>query len=485
MNAADNQRTVKTGTNAPSLQIVAAQWLHRLAWASFGAALIILPWRLALWRWSRPFPPIYADFTDILILPQDVLLLLTVASWGGMLWLRRKRPFTGPLFLWGPLLGLTLIAWLSLVAAVDRPLALVQALRLTLLLGVYLFVVNEGKRPFRIAWIFTAQLAVQAGIGLAQYALQHDLGLQWLGERRLDPLTGDFVWAEGGLRALRAYGLSDHPNILAIGVALSLLIVIAFETIVKNRFEKETGFLTQIVIWVVVGLGTAVLLTTFSRPAWIAFALGLTLTIWGRRHLHSVSSVRSVAKLPIFWFILLGIVAVFSSVQPYLRLGSTPDLIAARINEIQLRQTQKAALNHAANELFLNHAITGTGIGTMPVALQQAQPDFVTDYQPAPVNVLTIAAEIGLLGALFYGLLLVMPWLMLLMRRRRLAQSKQAGLLAGMTGVLLAITILNFSDAYTWFYPAGRLWQWVVWGLWAALYNDCSAEAAVRIQENN
>jgi len=53
---------------------------------------------------------------------------------------------------------------------------------------------------------------------------QGDLGLQLLGEYRLDPAWEgvSIVWMEG-LRTLRAYGLSDHPNILGGSLAFALI----------------------------------------------------------------------------------------------------------------------------------------------------------------------------------------------------------------------------------------------------------------------
>jgi hypothetical protein len=41
-----------------------------------------------------------------------------------------------------------------------------------------------------------------------------------------------------------------------------------------------------------------------------------------------------------------------------------------------------------------------------------------------------------------------------------------------MSGALAAISVAGFADYYTWTYSAGRIWAWVVLGLWAAAYRD-------------
>jgi hypothetical protein len=76
---------------------------------------------------------------------------------------------------------------------------------------------------------------------------------------------------------------------------------------------------------------------------------------------------------------------------------------------------------------------------------------------------LTAALETGIFGALFYFLLLSMPWLALLRNRRDWASPA----VVGSSALLLAITVVGFFDYYTWFSTPGRLWQWLAWGLFA------------------
>ncbi len=48
--------------------------------------------------------------------------------------------------------------------------------------------------------------------------------------------------------------------------------------------------------------------------------------------------------------------------------------------------------------------------------------------------------------------------------------------LIGISGVLLAVTVVGFFDYYTWLLAPGRLWQWLVWGVWAMTYSRSFGE---------
>ncbi|MCK4898939.1 MAG: hypothetical protein KAS38_09185, partial [Anaerolineales bacterium] len=89
------------------------------------------------------------------------------------------------------------------------------------------------------------------------------------------------------------------------------------------------------------------------------------------------------------------------------------------------------------------------------------------DYQPPHFALLEVAAETGIFGALFYFLAMVAPWLAVWLNRDRLDLTPS---FLGTSAVLAAITIVGFFDYYTWLLAPGRIWQWLIWGLWASEY---------------
>ena len=433
--------------------------LDRLAQLAFGLMVVTIPWRQRIVLQARPRPPLYADFSDLLLFTHDIFLLTLLLMWGAGLVLRPRRLATGPFFIWWPLLGLTTLALVSAITAVDPLLSTYHAFYLLLLAGLYLYAVNEVRQLHFLAAAVAVQLGLQSAVALAQGWWQQSLGLSWLGEHTLDLGAGSaFVWAEGALRSWRAYGLADHPNILAASLAFGMLLLAAW-------IVTSNGGTPAAATALFAASGVA-LLTTFSRDTWIIFAAGVLVTIglfWRTRQRRPLER----------WLILLGVLlllllpAVWLRL-PYLRLGTGTEVIAARVEERLYQAAEREALNRAANELFIGHAITGVGIGSLPVAMQQQTTGLGFDYQPARVTVLVAAAEVGLIGALFYFVLLLSPWLVLALRRQRLASP----LLLGLTGVLAAVTLFGLFDAYTWSYPSGRLWQWLIWGVWAAAYRE-------------
>jgi O-antigen ligase len=131
-------------------------------------------------------------------------------------------------------------------------------------------------------------------------------------------------------------------------------------------------------------------------------------------------------------------------------------------------------LNNAANQLFADDPLTGVGVGAFPVALRQRYPEFPIDYQPAHFVLLDVAAETGIFGALFYTLAATLPWIALWINRRKIAFTPT---FIAASGLLLAVTIVGFLDYYTWLLVPGRIWQWLAWGLWGAIWRGEAVHA--------
>jgi O-antigen ligase len=130
---------------------------------------------------------------------------------------------------------------------------------------------------------------------------------------------------------------------------------------------------------------------------------------------------------------------------------------------------ERNTLNAATIGIFAAHPILGVGLGTVPLAMRAAYPSFPFDYQPAHFVLLDVAAETGFVGALIYLAAMLSPWIALWLNRRRINFTPA---LVGISGVLVAVTIVGFFDYYTWLLVPGRLWQWLAWGLWGAVYTS-------------
>jgi hypothetical protein len=422
----------------------------------FLASLVLLPLRWRMVLLARPNGTLYGDYTDFLLFLPDITMAAAILAWriSQQQW-KGAALQMGPAFVWLPLAGLTLTGWFSILNSVDRALSFYHAVRLGVLFLFYLYVVNEKPSAFEIGAAIAVQGVIQAMVAVPQSILQRSIGLQIFGEHVLDPQqAGISIVTDGVHRFLRAYGLTDHPNILGGCLAFGLVFLLGMILKSDGKWLLKAG--------VPFILMSVALLLTFSRAAWLAFFAGAGLIAGGEARLRRGKNLK-----PVIWLTLAATIVVFpfaainkEYLGARLNVGSSFEQIPAERQSADGR----AFLNEAANQIFVKHPLAGIGLGASPVAMKNEYPVFPTDYQPPHLTLLVAAMETGIFGATFYFLLLTLPWLAL-MRRKDLWTNPN---LIGAAGLLLAVTVVGFFDYYTWLSMPGRMWQWLAWGLFAA-----------------
>ena len=430
-----------------------------LAKLAFGLVIVLSPFRARFELAARPSPPLYGDYTNFLLFWSDLAVLLTLGLWVVSLAARRRPISFGPPFVALPAAGLIVVAWLGVPFAVDPALAAYNGVRLLVLAALALYVFNEfeGLRQLRVP--IAVLIASQAIVVVAQVVGQHSAGLQGFGEHDLAPsLPVSVVSALDGTRLVRGYGLADHPNILGGLLAFAMLLA------VLPARRRESGRFSAGDLFAV---GAVALLLTFSRAAALALLAGLAVVTAMVAVRGDRASVRAI--------VTGGLVAVLACL-PFL-LAYSPYVLArtdaSGVIETEARSlSEREALTLAANEVFLARPVLGVGLGGLPLAIRDANPEFPFTYQPAHVVLLDVAAETGAVGALLYLALLVLPWLALARHRARWTRD-----LAATSAALAAVTVVGLFDYYTWSYPAGRIWAWVILALWAASYHRAVALA--------
>ena len=437
-----------------------------LARVALGATIVLIPFRFRYTMVARPFPPVYRDYTDFLLFAADVFLFATLALWLSALALNPRRLSLGPLFLSLPIAGLTFLGLLSVPLSVDPLLSVYHWVRLLALAGFYLLVLNEVKSLGALILPLGLMVVVQSVVGIEQALQQRSLGLVAWGEYALHPDWGGVsVVTAAGERWLRAYGLSDHPNILGGCLAFALILIAAWYCDARDRWRP-----LAVGVFVAGALG---LYFTYSRSAWLALFAGLALVfVWLAKTRTGGLTIRWLSMLAAALIVLFPFVwqnAAYLGVR--LGFGGAFEAVPQEVQSIG----ERTLLNQTANQLFAVNALTGVGLSALPTAMSQAFPDFQVDYQPAHFVLLDVAAEIGIFGALFYAVTVVAPWLALFLNRRRLHFSPA---LVGASALLAAVTVIGFFDYYPWLLVPGRLWMWLAWGLWAAIYRVSFDEAA-------
>ena len=432
----------------------ASHWTKNLARSAFYVTLILAPVRLRMMLQSRPSHAIYSDYTDFLLFLPDIALLVMLIAWGFAKRFDPKPLRFGPPLVWIPLAGLTASALISSASSVDGSLSLYHSVRLCLLFLFYLFIVNEQISIFNVAFAVGLQSMLQTAVAIPQSILQRSVGLQVLGEYLLDPTwSGVSIISDGATRILRAYGLSDHPNILGGCLAFSLLVLL---TVYLRGNRKNSLLLGS--VFVLISLA---LLMTFSRSAWLAFAAGSIFIVWFEARARGWGFIKSLALLFVCTIIvLLPFIARNSSYfGARFNAGSSFETVRSERGAVQ----ERIFLIASANHIFSQHPLTGVGVSASPLALREEIPQLpeTFNYQPPHFVLLTVGLETGMFGAIFYFLLMILPWVAF----SRNVEARKNPHVIGAMGILLAVTIVGFFDYYTWFSTPGRIWQWLAWGL--------------------
>jgi O-antigen ligase/polysaccharide polymerase Wzy-like membrane protein len=450
--------------NPPLARERLAAGLVAVARLAFAALLFTSPFALRWTLLERRVGNVFSSYTDFSFYASYFFLLLILCLWVLSL-ISSPRPLRrGPWFLTWPIVGLVVLSWIGVVTGIDPALTLYHSVCFTLLLGLYLFLVNEQLAPIWVAVPLALGILLQAFVAFAQFDWQHSAGLAAWGELTLDPSdSGTSILRVGDVRILRAYGLTEHPNILGGFFALGLVLMLGYYLYMPDSPRGRYLFLVPL------ALGGVGLLLTFSRAAALAFLAGAGLLAIVVAWLPSTRS-RRLMDIALAAFVMLtaaGLPIVVNLQLIEQRIGQGNSFVD-NSNE-QRSLAERDALMASANRIFNKYPIIGVGNGALPLAMYKFDDQFQKEYyyQPAHFVLLDSAAELGLPGGMFWLWLLVTPALALWFKRSQVLVNPW---LSATLGALLVITIVGFYDYYPWLDMPGRLWQWSAWGLFGAAF---------------
>lgn len=364
-----------------------------------------------------------------------VLTLLPIGVLVGW-WLgNRSAPFY-----WGETaVTLPLAAFSVLVLLRLTPNTAHLAAMLALFWFVYLFLVNHPQWQAEWLWrVLAAVLLVQGIVAVAQFLLQRELGLAWLGEPQLDLLVeGTSVAQRDGQNWLRAYGLNSHPN--QLGLLLTSLILLVWP-----QRARAKGGVWRWLFWLALAVGFAGLLVSLSRSAWLALGVGGLVLAWPRDRTTARSWREFALPTAVFAAGLLLFALLYGDLMASRLVALDSPLESRSLWERQ--RDWGIALRLVGERPFL-----GTGPGQYLANAQAVDPAAVTVHNVP----LLVAAELGVLGL---GLWLAF-WLWPLGKYGR-SPAHRAG-----TAVWLALIIMAMLHPEpTLFLPKGA----VLWGIAAA-----------------
>lgn len=346
------------------------------------------------------------------------------------------------------------LALLSILASpmASYPVIYTRLLHWTTLLSIsaVLAVQEEREKLLRtvcVAIFFSALF--QAGVAIAQYALQHHLGLRLLKELPT-PLAfftlekGLYPWAfsylQGPLQEttvlLRSCGTFSHPNMLGGFLVFSL-----FAT--YFLWEKGKKWLT-----IPLFLQIFALFLTFSRAALYAYILG-TLVYFSYQYYHKIKMSLSLA------IVVVGSL-VGSSLLLFDAYGARGGLFtyttSSKNSDLTRIQAQNVAL-----QMFQEHPWLGTGYGQYQTG---ATPFLAKGEPPMAVHNIyfLLATEVGIFAFLcFCGFIASALY--------QLLRSPASSTLAILCGLFVACIFLGGCDFYLLVFQEGRILLATLFGL--------------------
>lgn len=431
------------------------------------AYVFLLPWQ-ARWIFAE-----YANATPFYgglgIYATDLLFVILLIVWIAWMVKEKKLPTLLNTRDWriGLLFLFTIFALISIGWAFYPEYAFYSWLRLVqaIFLGAIIF-----SSPLSIRILYLAVLGsgvIQSFFALFQFLYQEVGANTLLGTASQEAKDlGVSVIHYGEHRWLRPYGLFPHPNILGGFLSVAALIASAWfydvylqmKALTKRWDEVTIKEVQPIRLQLIASLSSFVfliigLLLTFSRTAWVGFAVGwLMLTVLLIRFYHKKEEWKlllwaGIKQLIVIIMLLVSLSFLFGPLWTQ-RFYDTSLLGMKSVEE-------RVNLMDQAQEIIAQHPIRGTGIGSYVHAQRELAPDLeVYEYQPVHNTWLLLWAELGVIGLLpFFGFLYALYFMVRLVLGKQKANVNE--LIA--YSLLTSIAFMLYLEHYWWTLTFGML----------------------------
>ena len=370
---------------------------------------------------------------------------------------------------------LLLAAGASLVVAPSLPLALYGFARL--LFGAFfalgLAAAISGKHVPTA--FFFGSLAVsgvfQALLAFLQFKAQGSVGLSLLGEPLLGPRIGGAakIIVEGGA-LLRGYGTLPHPNVLAAFLLVAFLALSCFwlrRPGIKKIWHGGAPLRSDIVLGVTFFVLATGMALTFSRAGWLVAACATALLAVGAFFLkeYRIQAVRYVVLVVAMLMLLTSMLGWAIFPRATLSRGEPAVAYRLRYNDLGVELVKRNPLGVGIGNQVLYAVLRGR---YFDLGMKERW-----QWQPVHNIYLLTAAEIGLLGAL--GFVVMLGAALWYGVSRFLYRGAERLEVVVATTTLLALLALGFADHYLWTLQSGRLLLWSVLGILVGLVRPHSS----------
>lgn len=359
---------------------------------------------------------------------------------------RPRVPLVPPLLIYLVALLISLETAWSLKAALPELAKWVEMLALYIaflaLADMRWPLIADLKRALPVFLLLAA--SAEALLGLAQFFL------------RIGP-PGFIILG----RFLRAYGTFAQPNpyagylglVLPLGVSLSLHALTTLIPAARGRItltlQDWVALLFYPVTTAIIGLG---LLASWSRGGWLGMVAGLGLVV-------ALRSRRAAVLSGLLLFLLVAAAVLgamnllpavlserFQGLEDWTLFLRPVELRSIKITGENFALVERMAHWWAAYAMWLEHPITGVGVGNYPIAYETYRmPGWKDPLGHAHNILLNVMAETGLVGLVAYIVLSAWVFLYGLLALRRTRGHARA-IVVGALGGLTHLTVHNLFD---------------------------------------
>lgn len=377
------------------------------------------------------------EFSTLSLYATDILLVLLIAAAALKKLGNKEEKNVSMIWI---IAGIELFSFISIFLAQDKMIALQGYLRLLLGIGLLWLIAGLEFNRKKLIDIFILSSLFQAVFGVWQFLVQHSFACSLIGVASHLPQDkgASVVMAENGERWLRAYGGLDHPNIFGGLMAISLVLLVIQSFDYQSKPIRRFYYLGAIIL-------SSGLFFSFSRAAWLAFALSFALTAYNAYKkkilfLNRNMYIASAFPLIILAALYFNLVAVRSTGQTYTEKKSTND-------RVELLKISK--------EVIKDNWMFGVGIGNYGSAVMKEHNNFQYNlYQPVHNTLLLVLSEIGIIGmSLIISLLIYIVWL-----AQKIGDERY-------NPVILAIFSLFLFDHWLWSIHFGIIFFWLIIGI--------------------
>ncbi|MFZ4631953.1 MAG: O-antigen ligase family protein [Patescibacteria group bacterium] len=412
--------------------------------------VFILPWQIKL-----IIQPAETNYSEISLYFSHALLLVILIIF---LWLRLKasdHEDDSKLIIYS-LAALEVFVFISIFFAPDKLLAFYRYFIFLVALSLF-FIVRIGSEQksyqetlfdkINLVYCLLASVFLHASLGIYQFLTQSTFAFKYLGLADHNPETlGTAVVETLNGRWLRAYGGLDHPNILGGVLAISLILA-AYLLAKKKMLNTSKEIWSSIFLFIFYFISLYALFFTFSRSAWLAFAVGLVILL--------IIFIINKDKWIVGRFIAL---LFFSAILMIIAIAPFQELLMVRV-EAETRLEQKSIKERnsyfvQSRDLLQNNFLSGVGIGnySSAVALSDNNKKPAWEYQPVHNTFLLLWVEGG-----FFSFISFLIFLFFLIKNGRREMFAFA--------ILVPLIVLMFLDHWLISLPFGLLFLFLILGL--------------------